>query len=238
MKAVLPKCSAWPAQRLAHTPSSATALSRCSQTALSRATAATMNAVSHRLVFCDFICFSISGKLCVHNLLALLHMKISEHPLFGVASAAKASKKEKGGSVSTDGKEPKTDSLAQSTTDVHRDQAVYELKHRRLKENSLPIRKLLNRRVVPGECVLGASCPSLGNSKDSRGQFRGEGACDHSFPTHVRVGLKQCLNPACGAFAQFNTNCTCCFQGCPSRSALSLFRPPCTPRSTQLPGCK
>ena len=55
----------------------------------------------------------------------------------------------------------------------------------------------LNRMAVPGECVLGESCPSLGSSKDANGKSRGSRACDHSFPTELHVGLKHCPDPNC-----------------------------------------
>lgn len=133
----------------------------------------------------------------MHTMLALLHMKVSDHPQFATAQHRRVSAS---ATQSSDGKDSKDgdETKALPISDIHRKQALYELEHCRLMEASDNVRYILNRRMVPGQCPLGESCPSIGKP-DSRGLSRGATACEHSFPTELHVGLKRCPDKACGA---------------------------------------
>ena len=136
-------------------------------------------------------------------MLTLLHMKLSDHPRFGLAETARKSKPK---NEAKDSKEPES-SATQPLDAVHLNQALYELKNCRLPEYSDSLQKLLNRRVVPGECALGDLCESLGKSYDKHGKYRGSRACDHSYPTELHVDLLRCPCKDCGACGCILSTC-------------------------------
>ncbi len=139
----------------------------------------------------------LPGKMCAHTMLALLHMKLSGHPQFATAYNRRvpASTAKSDGKDSKDGDEAKVLPISH----LHRKQALYELEHCRLMEDSADVRKGLNRRCVPGDCPLRSSCPSIGKTTDKHGLSRGSRACEHSFPSELHVGLQRCPDRACGA---------------------------------------
>lgn len=155
----------------------------------------------YAVVFLVLVYFGFTDKHCAHSLLVLLHMKLSKHSRFGTANKANKASKDRHVADAKD----KDDSGAAATVsqldEVHRKQAMHELKNCRLREECASARRLLNRRTVPGDCPAGASCPSHGRSKDAHGKSRGAHACDHSFPTELHVGLKHCPDQKnCGTY--------------------------------------
>jgi hypothetical protein len=179
------------------TPSSATASCLCKRTAHSLATAPSTIKVWDDVVLV-WSCDCLSGKMCVHTILALLHMKLSGHPQFATAHNRRVPAST---AQSADGKDSKDGDEAKALpiSDLHRKQARYELEHCRLMENSADVRKILNRRCVPGDCPLRSSCSSIGKTTDKHGLSRGSRACEHSFPSELHVGLQRCPDRACGA---------------------------------------
>lgn len=138
----------------------------------------------------------LAGKICVHVLLVLLHMKLSEHNAFAAASSTAQHGSEK---------EEKSEHVNTSVLDdLHQKQASFLLKTCWLPQYSALLHQMLNRRVAPGECPVskagppGTVCASLSSTNYESGKSRGVLACLHSFPNEFHVNFTTCPDPACG----------------------------------------